>query len=213
MKKRSEKQEDLDKLKVALAKVSSVILTTFQGITVQDDTKLRRAVQAAGGKYQVVKNTLAERAGSGTPAEGLLKNLTGTNSIAYTNTDPVALAKALTKVAKEVPAFQFRAGLVEGRVISIAEIQQLANLPSKEELLSKIMFLLNAPAQRLAMTLNALPRNIAVVVSEAVKANKFGSGGGASAPAASTEAKSAEAAPAEAQPVEAAPVPSPEAAQ
>jgi large subunit ribosomal protein L10 len=213
MKKRSEKQEDLDKLKVALAKVSSVILTTFQGITVEDDTKLRRAVQAAGGKYQVVKNTLAERAGSGTPAEGLLKNLTGTNSIAYTNTDPVALAKALTKVAKEVPAFQFRAGLVEGRVISIAEIQQLANLPSKEELLSKIMFLLNAPAQRLAMTLNALPRNIAVVVSEAVKANKFGSGGGASAPAASTEAKPAEAAPAEAQPVEAAPAPSPETAQ
>jgi len=213
MKKRSEKQEDLDKLKVALAKVSSVILTTFQGITVEDDTKLRRAVQAAGGKYQVVKNTLAERAGSGTPAEGLLRNLTGTNSIAYTNTDPVALAKALTKVAKEVPAFQFRAGLVEGRVISIAEIQQLANLPSKEELLSKIMFLLNAPAQRLAMTLNALPRNIAVVVSEAVKANKFGSGGGASAPAASTEAKPAEAAPAEAQTVEAAPAPSPEAAQ
>jgi large subunit ribosomal protein L10 len=213
MKKRSEKQEELDKLKVALAKVSSVILTTFQGITVEDDTKLRRAVQAAGGKYQVVKNTLAERAGSGTPAEGLLKNLTGTNSIAYTNTDPVALAKALTKVAKEVPAFQFRAGLVEGRVISIAEIQQLANLPSKEELLSKIMFLLNAPAQRLAVTLNALPRNIAVVVSEAGKANKFGSGGGASAPAASTEAKPAEAAPAEAQPVEAAPAPSPEAAQ
>jgi large subunit ribosomal protein L10 len=213
MKKRSEKQEDLDKLKVALAKVSSVILTTFQGITVEDDTKLRRAVQAAGGKYQVVKNTLAERAGSGTPAEGLLKNLTGTNSIAYTTTDPVALAKALTKVAKEVPAFQFRAGLVEGRVISIAEIQQLANLPSKEELLSKIMFLLNAPAQRLAMTLNALPRNIAVVVSEAGKANKFGSGGGASAPAASTDAKPAEAAPAEAQPVEATPAASPETAQ
>jgi len=212
MKKRSEKQEDLDKLKIALAKVSSVILTTFQGITVEDDTKLRRAVQAAGGKYQVVKNTLAERAGSGTPAEGLLKNLTGTNSIAYTNTDPVALAKALTKVAKDVPAFQFRAGLVEGRVISIAEIQQLANLPSKEELLSKIMFLLNAPAQRLAVTLNALPRNIAVVVSEAVKANKFGSGGGATAEAASTEAKPAEAAPTEA-PVEAASAPSPEAAQ
>jgi large subunit ribosomal protein L10 len=191
MKKRSEKQEDLDKLKVALAKVSTVILTTFQGITVEDDTKLRRAVQAAGGKYQVVKNTLAERAGSGTPAEGLLKNLSGTNSIAYTNTDPVALAKALTKVAKDVPAFQFRAGVVEGRVISIAEIQQLANLPSKEELLSKIMFLLNAPAQRTAVALNALSRNLAVVVSEAGKANKFGSSGGANAesvPAASPEA-------------------------
>jgi len=177
MKKRSEKQQDLDKLKLELAKVSTVILTTFQGITVEADTKLRRAVQAAGGKYQVVKNSLAERAGAGTPAENLLKNLSGTNSIAFTATDAVALAKALTKVAKEVPAFQFKSGLVEGRVISIAEIQQLANLPSKDELLSKIMFLLNAPAQRIAMALNGLPRNLAVTVNEAIKANKFGSGG------------------------------------
>src|SRR5271166_4964006 len=197
MKKRSEKQADLDTLKTELAKVSTLILTTFQGITVDNDTKLRRAVQAAGGKYKVVKNTLAERASAGTPAEGVLKDLKGTNSIAFTYNDPVALAKALTKIAKDVPAFQFKAGVVEGRVISIAEIQSLANLPSKEELISKVMFLLNAPAQRLAMTLNALPRNIAVVVSEAVKANKFGSGGGVSAPAASTEAKPAEAVPAE----------------
>ena len=175
MKKKSEKQQDLDKLKTELAKVSTVILTTFQGITVVNDTKLRRAVQAAGGKYQVVKNTLAELAGTGTPAEGVLKNLKGTNSIAYTDTDPVALAKALTKVAKEVPSFQFKSGVVEGRVISIAEIQQLATMPSKDELISKIMFLLSAPAQRIAATLNALPRNLAVTVSEAVKANKFSS--------------------------------------
>src|SRR5579872_584348 len=192
MKKRSEKQEDLDKLKVALAKVSTVILSTFQGITVEDDTKLRRAVQAAGGNYQVVKNTLAERAGAGTPAEKLLKNLSGTNSIAFTNTDPVALAKALTKIAKDVPAFQFRSGIVEGRVISIAEIQQLANLPSKDELISKIMFLLNAPAQRIAMALNALPRNLAVTVNEAIKANKFGSGGASSSEPAPAPAPSPE---------------------
>ena len=176
MKKRSEKQRDLDNLKSELARVSTVILTTFQGITVQNDTKLRRAVQAAGGKYQVVKNTLAERAGAGTPTEKLLKDLKGTNSIAYSANDPVALAKALTKIAKEVPAFQFKAGLVEGRVISIAEIQQLANLPSKEELLSKIMFLINAPTQRVASAMAAVTRNLAVTVSEAVKANKFGPG-------------------------------------
>jgi large subunit ribosomal protein L10 len=175
MKKKSEKQQDLDKLKTELAKVSTVILTTFQGITVEADTKLRRAVQAAGGKYQVVKNTLAERAGTGTPAEGVLKNLKGTNSIAYTSADPVALAKALTKIAKDVPAFQFKSGVVEGKVISIAEIQQLANMPSKDELISKIMFLLNAPAQRIAATLNALPRNIAATVSEAAMAEKFSS--------------------------------------
>jgi large subunit ribosomal protein L10 len=175
MKKKSEKQQDLDKLKTELAKVSTVILTTFQGITVEQDTKLRRAVQAAGGKYEVVKNTLAELAGTGTPAEGVLKNLKGTHSIAYTQTDPVALAKALTKIAKDVPAFQFKSGVVEGRVISISEIKQLADMPSKEELISKIMFLLNAPAQRIATALNALPRNLAVTVSEAVKANKFSS--------------------------------------
>ena len=183
MKKRSEKQADLDKLKSELARVSTVILTTFQGIKVDEDTKLRRAVQAAGGKYKVVKNTLAERAGAGTPAENLLKNLTGTNSIAYTEADPVALAKAITKIAKDVPAFQFKAGVVEGRVVSIADIRQLANLPSKDELVSKIMFLLNAPAQRIAVALNALPRNLAVTVNEAIKANKFGPGGGGAAPA------------------------------
>jgi large subunit ribosomal protein L10 len=175
MKKKSEKQQGLDQLKTELAKVSTVILTTFQGITVEEDTKLRRAVQAAGGKYEVVKNTLAEIAGAGTPAEGVLKNLKGTHSIAYTQTDPVALAKALTKIAKDVPAFQFKSGVVEGKVISINEIKQLAEMPSKEELISKIMFLLNAPAQRIATALNALPRNLAITVSEAVKANKFSS--------------------------------------
>src|SRR5271163_3974456 len=206
MKKRSEKQADLDTLKTELAKVSTLILTTFQGITVDNDTKLRRAVQAAGGKYKVVKNTLAERASAGTPAEGVLKDLKGTNSIAFTYNDPVALAKALTKIAKDVPAFQFKAGVVEGRVISIAEIQSLANLPSKEELISKVMYLLNAPAQRLAMTLNALPRNIAVTVSEAIKINKFASGTTAeksAAPAATAAPAAApEAAPAVAPAVE-----------
>ncbi|MGH9776575.1 MAG: 50S ribosomal protein L10 [Candidatus Acidiferrales bacterium] len=176
MKKKADKIKDADRLRTQLATVSTVILTTFQGITVEEDTKLRRAVEAAGGKYEVVKNTLAERAGAGTPAEGMLKGLSGTNSIAYTATDPVALAKALTKIAKDVPAFKFRSGLVEGRVLSIAEIQELASLPSKDELISKVMFLLLAPAQRLASVLSAVPRNAAVVVSEAIKANKFKGG-------------------------------------
>jgi large subunit ribosomal protein L10 len=180
MKKKAEKVKQAEDLRSQLATVSTVILSTFQGITVEQDTKLRRAVEAAGARYEVVKNTVAERAAAGTPTEGLLKNLKGTNSIAYTKTDPVALAKILTKVAKDVPAFKFRAGWVEGRVISIQEISQLAQLPSKEELISKVMFMLNAPAQRIATVLAALPRNLAVVTSEAVKANKFGPGGEAS---------------------------------
>ncbi len=187
MKKKAEKKEQADQLRAQLATVSTVILSTFQGITVEQDTQLRRAIQAAGGHYEVVKNTVAERAAEGTPAEGLLKNLKGTNSIAYTTLDPVALAKILTKVAKDVPAFKFRAGWVEGRVVSIQEIGQLALLPSKEELISKIMVLLNAPAQRIATALAALPRNLAVVASEAVKANKFGAGGAAPADAPAPE--------------------------
>jgi len=184
MKKKSEKLSKSAELHSQLATVSTVILSTFQGITVEQDTKLRRSVEAAGGHYEVVKNTVAERAAAGTPTEGLLKNLKGTNSIAYTSMDPVALAKILTKVAKEVPAFQFRAGFVEGRVISIQEITQLSLLPSKEELISKVMFLLNAPAQRIATALAALPRNLAVVTSEAVKAGKFGGAAASSSPAA-----------------------------
>jgi large subunit ribosomal protein L10 len=173
MKKRAEKKQDVEALKTELAKVSTVILTTFQGITVAQDTQLRRSVQAAGGHYRVVKNTLAERAGSGTPSEPLLQKLSGTNSISYTQTDPVSLAKALTKIAKDVPAFRFKAGIVEGRVLSIAEIQQLAQLPSKEELISKIMFLLLAPTQRAAAVMAGVTRNLAVTVQEAVKAEKF----------------------------------------
>src|ERR1700722_13028152 len=192
MKKKAEKVKQSEELKSQLATVSTVILSTFQGITVEQDTKLRRSVEAAGGHYLVVKNTVAERAGAGTPAEGLLKNLKGTNSIAYTKTDPVALAKILTKVAKDVPAFQVRAGWVGGRVISSQEIKQLAELPSKEELISKIMFMLNAPAQRLATVINAVPRNLAVVTSEAVKANRFG-GSAAAAPAAAPEPEPAQA--------------------
>lgn len=173
MKKKADKKNESQALQADLAKVSTVILTTFQGITVEDDTKLRRAVEKVGGQYKVVKNTIAERAGKGTPAEPLLHNLSGTNSIAYTTTDPVALAKVLTKVAKDVPAFKFKAGILEGRVLSIEEIQQLANLPSREELMSKIMFLLKAPAQRIAAALAAVPRSLAATTDAAVKENKF----------------------------------------
>jgi large subunit ribosomal protein L10 len=189
MKNKAEKKVQGEELRKQLATVSTIILSTFQGITVEEDSKLRRSVEAVGGHYQVLKNRVAERAAEGTPTADLLKNLKGTNSIAYTKTDPVALAKILTKVAKDVPAFQFRAGWVEGRVISIQDITALSQLPSKEELISKVMFLLNAPAQRIATALAALPRNLAVVTSEAVKANKFGpGGGGAEAPAPAPEA-------------------------
>jgi large subunit ribosomal protein L10 len=93
--------------------------------------------------------------------------------MAYTSGDPVALAKALTAYAKSHPAFTFKAGMVEGRVIQVSSIQDLANMPSKEELIAKVMFLINSSAQRLAVSLNGVARNLAVVLDQAVKENKF----------------------------------------
>jgi large subunit ribosomal protein L10 len=120
-----------------------------------------------------VKNTLAERAAKGTKAEDVLKNLSGVTSIAFTEGDPVALAKVLSKYAKDNPEFTFKAGVVEGRVISIDDIKALATMPSKEEIYSKLLFLINAPAQRLVTAMSAVGRNLAVVVNQGVEKQKF----------------------------------------
>ena len=114
-------------------------------------------------RYRVVKNTLAERAAKGTSVEEAVKSLAGVTSIAYTSGDPVALAKALSKYAKDNPEYTFKAGIVEGRVIAIKDIDALASMPSKEEIYSKLLFLINAPAQRLVTVMNAVGRDIAVV--------------------------------------------------
>ena len=121
----------------------------------------------------MVKNTLAERAAKGTKVEEVLKDLSGVTSIAYTQGDPVALAKALSKYAKDNPEFTFKAGVVEGRVISIKEIEALATMPSKEEIYSKLLFLMNAPAQRLVTVMNAVGRDLAVVINQGVEKSKF----------------------------------------
>jgi large subunit ribosomal protein L10 len=170
---RARKTEQVDKLSADLKNVSSLVVATYNKLTVAQDFELRKALRVAGAKYQVVKNTLAERAGKGTKVEGALTNLAGVTSIAYTTGDPVAMAKALAKAAKDTPEFTFKVGVVEGRVISIKEIEALATLPSKEELMSKLLFLMNAPAQRLVTTMNAVGRDLAVVVSQGVEQKKF----------------------------------------
>jgi len=173
MKPKNKKQEELDALKKDLAEAKNLIVAQFKGITVEQDTDLRNKIRATGSKYRVVKNTLAKIASKGTPAEGLEKSLTGSTSIAYNNTDPVALAKALTAYAKANPVFVFKAGMVEGRVVNIADLGAIASLPSKEELIVKILFLINSPAQGLATAVNGVARNLAAVVQQAVEKNKF----------------------------------------
>ncbi len=170
---RAKKIEQVEELGQELKSVSSLIVSTYSKLTVAKDYELRKTLRGSGAKYRVVKNTLAERASKGTKAEEALKGLSGVTSIAYTTGDPVALAKALAKYAKDNPEFTFKSGVVEGRVISIKEIEALATMPSKEEIYSKLLFLLNAPAQRLATAVNAVGRNLAVVVGQGVEQKKF----------------------------------------
>jgi len=170
---KAKKVEQVEKLGGELKNVSSVIVATYSKLTVAQDFELRKVLRPTGAKYRVVKNTLAERASKGTKVEPALGNLQGVTSIAYTEGDPVALAKALSKYAKDNPEFTFKAGVVEGRVISVKEIESLATMPSKEEIYAKLLFMLNAPAQRLATAIGAVGRNLAVVVNQGVQEKKF----------------------------------------
>jgi len=170
---KAKKNEQVEQLTGELQNVSTAIVATYSKLTVAQDYELRKTVRGSGAKYRVVKNTLAERAAKGTKVEEVLKNLSGVTSIAYTQGDPVALAKALAKYAKDNPEFTFKAGVVEGRVVSIKEIESLATMPAKEEIYAKLLFLLNSPAQRLVTTVNAVGRNLAVVVGQGVEQKKF----------------------------------------
>ncbi len=171
--KREEKQKKAEALHEELAKARTVILSSFEKQTVAQETELRRKVAGTGAKYKVVKNTLIERAAKGTPSEAAAQNISGTTALAYTATDAVSLAKALVNYAKENPVLVFKTGVVEGRVVNLAQLEALANMPSKEVLFSRILFLINAPAQRVAASLAGVARNLAVVIQQGVKEDKF----------------------------------------
>jgi large subunit ribosomal protein L10 len=173
MKKKSDKEKDLEALKKDFEKAQNIFVTSFEKLTVQQDFELRKTVRGAGGNYKVIKNNLAEKASQGTPAEEIMSQLAGMTSMASTKKDPVALAKALTAYAKANPSFTFKAGMVEGRVIDVKSIQQLAALPSREEILAKVLFLIQASAQRLVTAISGVGRNLAVVVNQGVKEGKF----------------------------------------
>lgn len=169
MKTREQKDTEIDALRSEFTQSGNAFVVSFQGLTVEKDQQLRRQLREAQLSYRVVKNTLAQRAVENTPLGGLSDQFVGPTAIAYSEKDPVGLAKVLTKFAKENAQFKFRAGVVEGRVISVRDIEALATLPSKEELISKLMFLINAQAQRLATALAGTARNLAVVVNEIAK--------------------------------------------
>ncbi|HWZ50880.1 MAG TPA: 50S ribosomal protein L10 [Granulicella sp.] len=198
---RAKKTEKVEKLAGELAGSTSAIIGTFKALTADKDFDLRKTVRGAGGHYHVVKNKLAARAAEGTQIEAALKGLKGVSSVAYTAGDPVALAKALSNWVKDNAEFTFKLGIIDGKVITVDEIKDLATMPGKEELFSKLLFLIQSPAQRLATVINATGRDLAVVINQGVEKGKFA---GAAAPVAVAE--TAPAAAEEAAPVvEAAP--------
>src|SRR5262245_31996904 len=173
MKSKGKKKEELDALKKDLEAAKNLFVAQFQGMTVAQDTELRQKIRGTNSKYRVVKNTLAKKAAEGTAAEGVTKSFDGSTAIAYNSNDPVSLAKALTAYAKTNPLFVFKAGMVEGRVVNIGDIANIAAMPSNEELMSKLLFLINSPAQRIAVALNGVARNLAIVIGQAVEKKKF----------------------------------------
>lgn len=170
---RAKKTEKVTALASDLEHSTSAIIGTFAGLTASKDTSLRKTVREAGGSYHVVKNKLAALAAQGTQIEAALQGLKGVSSVAYTSGDPVALAKALSTWVKDNAEFTFKLGIVEGKVISIEEIKALATMPGKQELYSKLLFLIQSPAQRLATVINAAGRDLAVVINQAVEQGKF----------------------------------------
>jgi len=193
---KAKKAVKIDQLTHELGDSTSAIVGTFAKLTVSQDFELRKVVRSAGGRYRVLKNKLAARASKGTRIEQALQGLKGVSSVAYTSGDPVALAKALSTWMQENAEFTFKLGIVDGQVITVEEVKQLATMPSKEQIFSKLLFLINAPAQRLVTVMNAVGRDVAVVLNQAVEQGKF------AAPVA--EAPKVE--PAAAAPVETAPV-------
>jgi large subunit ribosomal protein L10 len=202
---RAKKAEKVTALASELEHSTSAIVGTFSALTAAKDFDLRKTVREAGGSYHVVKNKLAARAAKGSKIEAALQGLKGVSSVAYTSGDPVALAKALSAWVKENAEFTFKLGIVDGKVITVDEISALATMPGKEELFSKLLFLISSPAQRLVTVINAAGRDLAVVINQGVEKGKFAAGTAVATAKEAPLAAVAEA-PVAAVPVEAAPI-------
>ncbi len=167
MKTRERKQEDLNALAEQLNNSKSAMVVGFNKLTVNKDQEFRSRLREAGANYQVVKNTIARLAVKGTSFEGASEFFKGVTAIAWTENDPVVLSKAVSKFVKDnADIYTFKAGVVEGRVVNLDQVEQIASLPSKEELISQLLYVINAQAQRIVTVINAVPRDLAVVIKQ-----------------------------------------------
>lgn len=170
---RTKKAERIEWLSAQLQTSTTAIIGSFSKLTVAQDFELRKVVRESGGQYRVLKNKLAKISSKGTPVGDAFKDLKGVSAVAFTSGDPVALAKGFAKWVGDNAEFQFKLGIVDGKLLTVDDIKALATMPGKEELFSKLLFLINAPAQRLATVLNATGRDLAVVLGQGVEKEKF----------------------------------------
>lgn len=166
---RSDKEQILETYEQGLAKAPHAFLLDFQGISVPQVTELRKRVRQSGGEYVVVKNTIALRAIDSQALGQLKEHFVGPTAVAFSLTDPVGVAKALTDYAKDVPAIKLKAGLVEGRAIAADQIKDIASLPSREELIAKLLFLMQSPVTRFVRVLAAVPQSFVMVLDQVRK--------------------------------------------
>ena len=167
-----DKQAVVAEVSAELGKAQSIIVAEYRGMAVGAMTELRRKARAEGVYLKVLKNTLARRAVGETPFKGLVEQLTG--PLAYgISTDPVAAAKVLDEFAKGNDKLVIRAGSLPNQLLSAKEVQGLARLPSRDELLSKLMGTMQAPVARFVQTLNEVPARF-VRTAAAVRDQKQG---------------------------------------
>jgi large subunit ribosomal protein L10 len=197
MKSKETKQKDLTALTESLQNAKSAMVVSFSKLTVNKDIEFRNNLREAGARYQVVKNTLARIAAKDTQFEQVSEHFKGVTAIAWTENDPVILSKAISKFMKDnADIYTFKTGVVDGRLVDLKTVQSIASLPSKEELISKLLYVLNAQAQRIVTVISAVPRDLAIVIKQiGEKATDAGGGDGPKAEA-QAEVKAEEAAPA-----------------
>jgi large subunit ribosomal protein L10 len=171
---KADKVVEFEQLEKAFKGSDSAILVDYKGMNVPQVTELRRQLRSAKASYRVVKNTIAKRALKGTSFEVLDKYFEGTTAVAYTSTDPVALAKTLTTFGKTAPTLQIKAAVVQGRAVKPAEVAELAALPGKPELYAQLLRTLNGPMVQLLTVLSAVPRDLMNVLAAVEKKRNEG---------------------------------------